>query len=127
MTERDVLEEAREKVRYLDEARAYGITPLEGALSDLIIRLVDALAESRAEVERLRAECAEMLLSRAELADEAQRLRSYRDRMPDWKQDRDEALAAIERVRGWYGTVRYALTPHQQREFDRALDGGDQS
>ncbi len=35
------------------KARAYGITPLEGALSGLIIRMADALAEARAEVERL--------------------------------------------------------------------------
>ena len=48
MTERDVLEEAREKVRYLDEARAYGITPLEGELQGLLADLADALAESRA-------------------------------------------------------------------------------
>lgn len=96
----------------------------------------DALAESRAEVEKLRVAVDDAtsfyhqaLEERDEYRAEVERLRADLDsaayRAGQTQGELGAALAAVERVWGWYGTVRYALTPHQQGQFVRALDGGE--
>ena len=110
MTERDVLAEAREALA--------GIT----AAPDLVRRLVDELAEARQE--------------RAEAVSLRNRAYSQRDEERNAKEgniralnkaitERDEALAAIERVRA------LAEDPPSLRaafpgEIRHALDGGEQ-
>lgn len=145
---RDVLEEAREKVRYLDEARAYGITPLEGELRGLLAGMADALAESRSEVERLRcvlrgSDRASLRLVEAsnELRAEVEKVLKLRDvearqlcqqweTAADWAAwfaaERDEALAEVERLREQVGAF-IGHSAAASRTADRAIAERDEA
>lgn len=103
MSDRDVLTEAREKVRYLDKARAYGLIPLEGELQGLIADLAD-------EIERLRFDV-DLTLYRAS---------GLHARLSD-------AHAALVRVRAVHDAYRHEPGNSPMfplwRDLGRALDG----
>ncbi len=84
MSERDVLDVLRDMCNTIDYALASGVSPAypDTSIRSVVGRAADALAESRAEVERLR-----------QAVDDAVHL--YHAAL----EERDEARAAIERGR----------------------------
>ncbi|WP_448222422.1 hypothetical protein [Gordonia iterans] len=121
MSERDVLDVLRDMCNTIDYAIASRVSPAypDASIRQVIGRAADELAESRAEVERLRcvlrgSDRASLRLVEAsdELRAEVEKVRKLRDvevrqlcqqweTAADWAAwfaaERDEALAAIER------------------------------
>ena len=124
MSERDVLDGLRGMCNTIDYALASGVTPAypDTSIRSVIGRAADALAESLAEVDRLR-----------QAVDDAVHL--YHQAL----EERDEALAAIARVRELHeplecpcGTCDVVICAECLSEAHpcptiRALDGGKQS
>ncbi len=73
--------------------------------ANLIAAMRNALPDLLDGLERLRAEKAQLLQSRAEIADEAQALRSWLDGLPDVRAERDDLASKVQRVEalvdGW--------------------------
>lgn len=76
---------------------AYVAISIEDA--EFIAAAPELVRELIAKLKRLQHEGAELLMSRAELADEAQKLRNWRDRLPDVKSERDDARAEVKALR----------------------------